>query len=113
METTRLTLMALIVLVTEIIISRDDGLAAFALHSMDLLEVTHATIISQQVRSPVLMVLGLGLVETMISRLAGHSTTEIAYTTPEIAINSLLFFCNCLPEVLPRFTCSFSLFKRV
>jgi hypothetical protein len=68
--------------------------AALALHSMDLLSATHTNIIAQQVRSLILTVPIEALAETMISRIAGQTATEIGRYYTEIANNSPLFFFN-------------------
>jgi hypothetical protein len=87
--------MALIVLVAEMMIFRLAGLAALALHNMDLLSATHTNIIAQQGRSLILTVPIEALAETMIFRIAGQTATEISPYYTEIANNSALFFgCN-------------------
>jgi hypothetical protein len=84
--------MALIVLVAEMMISRLAGLAALALHSMDLLSATHTNIIAQQVRWLILTVPIEALAERMISRIAGETATEIGRYYTEIPNNSPLFY---------------------
>jgi hypothetical protein len=91
--------MALAVLVVEIMISRLDGLGALVLHSMDLVSITHTTIIAQQVQSLVLTVLIRALAESEMSPLAGQTTTEIDRYHIEIANNSLLFFTTVSRDV--------------
>jgi len=76
-----------------------DGLGALVLHSMDLVSITHTTIIAQQVQSLVLTVLIRALAESEMSPLAGQTTTEIDRYHIEIANNSLLFFTTVSRDV--------------